>query len=240
MKTRLSPQPPADFPLNGTYVGFDLPVIGRIHLWKAREPADLLDDPRHIRIFEQCNELMPYWAELWPAARALCEYLVKNADRFRAVQSAIELGAGLGAGGIVLAKLGIPTTLTDVSQDALDILRIHLRENGVGCASGSQCPGARVSQLDYFRPATLGPKQFGLVVGSDILFEKRNCRPVAETIAVLLGEGGRAYVADPFRSTADSFADCAQEAGLSVSQTTLILPSPAPNRSPGVRLFMLS
>ncbi|MDT8391249.1 MAG: hypothetical protein RRC34_12150 [Lentisphaeria bacterium] len=223
---------PADFPVPGKYAGVDLPVIGQLHLWRAEEPADLLDDPRYIEQFDQCNELMPYWADLWPSSLALAQYLIDNRQTIVKTSQALELGAGLGLAGLTLAKLGVPVVLTDTAEDAREILRIHLRENGLHSQDKN-----RVMALDFFNPGMCSSPGPDLIIGADILFEERNCGAVAATLSRLLGRTGRALIADPFRKTAEIFSGCLERNGLQVTETILEPPARKPKPTAGVRLF---
>ncbi|MDP6124909.1 MAG: hypothetical protein QGH20_04045, partial [Candidatus Latescibacteria bacterium] len=56
-----------------------------------------------------------------------------------------------------------------------------------------------------------------LVIGSDLLYETWQARPLARTIAQLLSPQGRAIVVDPKRNTAEKFLDEAAFAGLESS-----------------------
>jgi len=201
---------PSDFPLNpAREVGFTVPGIGRLKLWAAESPYDLLDHPRYIQEFDENNEIMPYWSDLWPAAQVLCLLLSRQigAASTGTPQRVLEIGAGLGAAGISLARLGHEATLTDAAADALRILRVHQRENGL---DETQC---HVAHLDFYSPAVPGGTPFDLVVGSDILFEKRICQPVLDTLGKTLTPTGVAWVADPCRDTAKPFEEGLQKGG---------------------------
>ena len=226
---------PADFPVPGAYVGADLPVIGHLRLWRAAEPSDLLDDPRYIEQFETCNELMPYWADLWPSSLALARYFIKIRTDLPRIPQALEIGAGLGLAGLTLAKLGVPVILTDAAEDARKILHIHLRENGL-LDKGQN----RVAAADFFNPGDLEFTGIEFIIGADILFEERNCEGVAATLNRLLGSTGRALITDPFRKTADSFPACLENNGMQAMETVLERPEKAPAPNAGVRLFTIT
>lgn len=226
---------PADFPVAGKYVGLDLPDIGLLHLWRAEEPADLLDSPRYIEQFETCNELMPYWADLWPSSLALAKHLINVRNDLSHIPRALEIGAGLGLAGLTLGKLGVPVILTDAAEDAREILRIHLRENGLNASGGN-----RVVDLDFLNPGPFEQTGLELIIGADILFEARNCAGVADTLSRLLSGRGQALIADPFRKTADSFPACLENHGLQITETVLEPPMKSPVPSAGVRLFTIT
>jgi len=202
------PPPPPDFPLAAVrYCGVSLAHVGTIDLWQAVCAYELLEQPRYIQEFEQSNELMPYWADLWPTAPILADFLLKRSICEAKPRRVLELGAGLGLVGLALAKQGANVTLTDFAADALRILQIHCREN--------RLPQVKVEALDFF--ASVGPEPgqgFDWVVGTDILFEARICTPVLATLQRYLAaeNDATAFIADPCRSTATTFVE-ALEAG---------------------------
>ena len=58
----------------------------------------LLDEPAVLAAFET-DEYMPYWADLWPAARMLAKVIMQ--DTWMPGTQALEVGCGLGLPGIV-------------------------------------------------------------------------------------------------------------------------------------------
>jgi predicted nicotinamide N-methyase len=148
---------------------------------------------------------MPYWAELWPAAAALAEFLLARAPL--AGEDVLELGAGLGIPGIAAALAGARSVVfTDYFEEALALAAENARLNGL----------ARVETrlLDWRRPALT--RRFRVVIGSDLLYERRNHAPLAATLAAALAEDGVAWIADPERAAARGFADALAAEGLAL------------------------
>ena len=225
---------PTDFPVDAVYAGFKLPETGELRLWRAASPYALLDDPRYVREFEQRNELMPYWGELWPAGRFLAHYLARRFSDTDRQLDVLEVGAGIGAAGLAMARLGHRVTLTDAAPDALRILEIHVRENGLD--AGSTCS---VAMLDYFAPCGWASR-YDMIIGSDVLFERRNSPAVARVLRNLLKPDGLALISDPCRRTAEPFAADLRGAGFSAgidhwSRNDLM--EEAMDASPPMRLF---
>lgn len=208
------PSAPDDMPVQSVYAGKTFPAVGPIHIWKAEDPFALLDDPRYLDEFETNNEMMPYWSDLWPASEVLCNYLLEHRECFAKKQAkCIEIGAGLGLPGILMAKLGFNIEITDAAVDSLKILEIHLREN-----APPNPKAANTRKLDFFDLSDETPNRYDLIIGSDILFETRNCAPLAETIAYLLTSQGTALIADPCRPTAITFPECLKKQKLSFEE----------------------
>ncbi len=112
----------------------------------------------------------PYWAELWPCARALAAHL---ASLDLTGVRVLELGCGLALPSLVAALRGADVVASDVSADALERV----------AESGRRTLGRPLETLcaDLHDPASLlarGP--FDLVLGADLLYD---C-----TLATAMGE----------------------------------------------------
>ena len=163
-------------------------VIGGRDLTIVR-PADteaLLDDDA----FEH-DEFMPYWAELWPSARALARRIGSRALRGARV---LELGCGLGLPSIAAALAGGRVLATDWSPDAIAFTERN------AAANGAQLETAVVPWSDAAELAARGP--WNLVIGSDLLYEARN---VALVLDLLEHVADHAIIADPGRPAAVEF-----------------------------------
>ncbi len=103
----------------------------------------------------------PYWAELWPCARALATHLAPLDLTGKRV---LELGCGLALPSLVAALRGAEVVASDVSADALERV----------AESGRRTLGRPLEtlQADLHAPAGLiarGP--FDLVLGADLLYD---------------------------------------------------------------------
>ena len=143
---------------------------------------------------DQRVERFPYWAEIWPTSLALARWFCE--DRVTGPTDwACELGCGLGVLGIVLAKLGWRVEATDFVEDALVFASHNARINNV---SGNH----RVGYLDWRNPVG-APRE--CLVGSDIVYEKKNHPCLQRILRTLLLPGGRFYLGDPQRKSAGEF-----------------------------------
>jgi predicted nicotinamide N-methyase len=170
-------------------------VIAGRDLTIAR-PADaeaLLDE----EAFER-DEFMPYWAELWPSARALARRVGTRALRRARV---LELGCGLGLPSIAAALAGGRVLATDWSADAIAFTERNAAANGANVET------AVLSWADADELAARGP--WDLVIGSDLLYETRN---VPLLLGVLDAVADHAIIADPGRPASVEFeASAAQD-----------------------------
>jgi predicted nicotinamide N-methyase len=163
-------------------------VVERLELSILR-PADaeaLLSE----EAFEH-EEYLPYWAELWPSGVVLARAVARRAVEGLRV---LELGCGLGLPSIVAALGGAQALATDWSPEALEVTAANAERNG------AELETALVSWAD---PAPfLGGGPWDLVLGADLLYERRN---VDQLLDLLPRLGGEILLAEPGRPPAARF-----------------------------------
>lgn len=137
------------------------------------------------------DEFMPYWAELWPSARALARWL---GDRSLRGARVLELGCGLGLPSIAAALAGGRVLATDWSEDSIAFTRANAEANDVDIEAEV------IPWTDTEALLAAGP--FDLVMGSDILYEPRNVLSLLELFDHVTDH---AVIADPGRPTAVEF-----------------------------------
>ena len=162
-----------------------------LDLLRPSSPEALIDEEAFAH-----DEFLPYWAELWPAARALAE-AVPEVGGLRVV----ELGCGLGLPSLVAAAKGARVTATDWSPDAIDLLRENASRNGVEL---------RAEVRDWREPWN---DRFDLALAADVLYERRNVAPLLERLRslaplALVGLAGRPYEQE-FLRLADAVTEVA-------------------------------
>jgi predicted nicotinamide N-methyase len=162
---------------------------------RPRDPESLLSE----EAFEQ-EEVLPYWAELWPSALALARAVAARALRGARV---VELGCGLGLPSIVAAQVGGRVLATDWSPDAIAFVERNAQHNGVALETMVE------SWTDPQRVTARAP--WDLVLGSDLLYEARNVAPLLALLPQLVGERGEVWIADPGRAPAERFLAAAAE-----------------------------
>ncbi|MFL5926154.1 MAG: class I SAM-dependent methyltransferase [Gaiellaceae bacterium] len=138
------------------------------------------------------DEFLPYWAELWPAARALAAALPEVPGL-----RVIELGAGLGVPSLVAAARGAHVTATDWSQDAVELLRENAARNELQLA---------VERWDWRAPRA---DRFDVALAADVLYEHRNVEPLLARLRELapvayVGLAGRPYEAAFLREAGEA------------------------------------
>jgi predicted nicotinamide N-methyase len=153
---------------------------------RPREAEDLLSE----EAFEQ-EEFLPYWAELWPSGVALARLVRRRPLRGLRV---LELGCGLGLPSIVAALGGARVLATDWSVEALEVTAANAERNGAALDS------AAISWNEPQRLLEGGT--WDLVLGADLLYERRN---VDQLLDLLPRLGGEVLLAAPCRPPAARF-----------------------------------
>lgn len=233
---------------------YSLRIKGRdISLLGVKDPFKLLDEPFVQEGFAR-DERMPYWADMWPCAASLAEFIfeMRDSGAFPAPCAggkkggigegwdAIEIGCGTGLAGIAAAMAGYRVLCTDQEERALTLVRENARRNGVNDRVGT-------SVFDWRDDP---PGRFPILLASDCTYEQRNIRPIIRFVKKALalkgtgtGAAGRdgaaaaraggngaqpvALVADPGRLAARKLRWIAAEAGLDVEifERRFVLPA---------------
>jgi predicted nicotinamide N-methyase len=177
-------------------------------------PADsyaLLDDPIVLEAHER-DEYMPYWADLWPAARMLAKAVAKEdwsqypkaGDKLEA----LELGCGLGVPGLTALACGLKVNFTDYDLTAVRFAASNARRNKLfdfkAQALDWRCP-----------PADL---KVPVILGADLTYETRNIDPLVKLIRRVLLPGGVCLLTDQDRTPAPLLREQLGYAGLHYDQ----------------------
>ena len=161
---------------------------------------ELIDEEEFER-----DERLPYWADVWPAARVLARH-VAHLDGHG--HTLLELGCGAGLVAAAAARAGFAVTATDYYEDSLSFTRVNVAAAAPRATLHTQL----VDWRDF--PEDLGT--FDVVVASDVLYEHAYGPLVARAIARTLADAGAAWLTDPGRIAAEAFVEEAQRLGLDV------------------------
>jgi predicted nicotinamide N-methyase len=162
---------------------------------------DLIDEADFER-----DERLPYWADIWPSARVLAGFIIRQRGDGR---SLLELGCGAGLVATAAVVAGFRVCATDYYEDALRFTSINVAAN-TGCLPETRLVDWRALPTDLGR--------FDVVVGSDVLYERAYGELVARAIDVILARGGEAVIADPGRIAAGDFVSDTANRGLHVAE----------------------
>jgi predicted nicotinamide N-methyase len=186
-----APQPAADLVEETLVLGSGRPL----RVMRPRESEELLVE----EAFER-EELLPYWAELWPSSLALARAI--GARSLRGART-LELGCGLGLVSIAAAQAGGRVLATDWSADAVRFAKDNAERNGIHIET---------AVVDWSAPEPiLNRAPWQLVLGSDVLYERRNVDQMLDLLPRLVDRTGEVWIADPGRQTSVAFLERASE-----------------------------
>ncbi len=179
----------------------------RMILAGPTDPDSLLGEPRVEERFD-ADDYMPYWSDLWPASAGLADYMTaSHLHPAGTRRRAVELGCGLGLAGVTAGLLGWQVVFTDYDSDALVYATHNARSNYL--------EDFEARLLDWRQPP--GDLRADLLLGADIIYEKRNHAPLLACTHRLLADDGMAIFADPHRDGAAGFGDAIRAAGFDLS-----------------------
>jgi len=203
-------------------------IIDRFQ-FDIERPADsyaLLDDPIVLEAHER-DEYMPYWADLWPAARMLAKAVAKEdwsqypktGDKLEAM----ELGCGLGVPGLTALACGLKVIFTDYDLTAVRFAANNARRNKLfdfkAQALDWRCP-----------PADL---KVPVILGADLTYETRNIDPLVKLIRQVLAPDGICLLTDQDRTPAPLLREQLGYAGLHYQQEVVRAGEPGGYRLQG-------
>ena len=138
-----------------------------LQVLRPRDAEALLDE----RAFEH-EEYLPYWAELWPSGVALARRVAARALKGARV---LELGCGLGLPSLAAALAGGRVLATDWSPQAIELLHENAARNDAELETAI---------VDWQHPAAIVERApWDLVLGADLLYERRNVAPLLDAAA---------------------------------------------------------
>jgi predicted nicotinamide N-methyase len=160
----------------------------RLEILRPPSADELIDEAA----FDE-EEFLPYWAELWPSGLALARHVAASDVHGLRV---LELGCGLGLPALAAALCGADVLATDWADDAIELLQRNAERNGVFL---------RVARVRWSEPEPLlRAAPWDLVLGADLLYERRNAEQLAELLPQL---GGEVLLAEPGRPYAKEFLE---------------------------------
>ncbi|HEY2156969.1 MAG TPA: methyltransferase [Isosphaeraceae bacterium] len=159
-------------------------------------------DDGDVHDLNQRDDYMPYWAYLWPGSFLLAEVVARG--RWSG-EPALEIGCGLGLAGLVGMARGLKVRFTDYDAAPLEFVARSASENGFDPSDFT------TGLIDWRHPPA---EAFPLILGADVLYERRLVPLVAGVLARMLSPGGEAWIADPYRAAAEDFPAVVAAQGL--------------------------
>jgi ETFB lysine methyltransferase len=174
-----------------------------INILRVADPGVLVDaiSPEDFRH----DERLPYWSDLWSSSIALARWF--RTSRWLNGRSVLELGCGVGLGGLAAAREGARVTMTDYEPDALAFAAANVLES-------LEPPFPDIRLLDWRDPGPLG--QYDVIAGADIVYERRNFDPLLNLFRSALDHDGVVMLTEPGRGIGREFLRASEESGFAV------------------------
>src|SRR5262249_9703924 len=150
-------------------------VEGQTYIITRPDKVDRLIDRPELQAEGASDEYMPFWADLWPAARMLAKAILKEpwpAGLDGKPPVALEIGCGLGLPGGGALPRGLRVIFSDYDKTAVRFAADNARVNGFN--------NFDVLQMDWRQPPD--NLQVPVVLGSDLIYEQRMAEPLAKLI----------------------------------------------------------
>src|SRR6516164_8429512 len=122
------PLPQTPWEALGPIVRENVLVEGHPFVIARPDESDRLLDHPAVRSAFAADEFLPYWADLWPAARMLAKAVVR--EPWAGKLDALEIGCGLGLPGTAALSVGLRVTFSDYDATALRFAAENARLNG--------------------------------------------------------------------------------------------------------------
>jgi predicted nicotinamide N-methyase len=193
-------------------VSRDVEVAGRrLSLLVPRSADDLLDD-----VMASGAQEAPYWADLWPSARALAAHLLERGDL--AGRRVLELGCGVGLPTVAALLADADVLASDYEPAAVRLTARNARR----CAR--RRPQTMV--VDVLDPpeALFAEVPFDLVVAADVLYNRPLVDGLAELLPRLVARNGEVVIAYPFAGQATVLLDALTPLGWTAEESSALVP----------------
>lgn len=168
----------------------------RLNILKCTDLEQILDGKDPLKNVSE----FPVWIRLWEAGIVLADFLAgQNPEPGTTL---LELGAGLGATGLIAASAGYDVTLTDYEERILKFQKVN--------AAASNLSNVRVEMLDWLNPKELGT--YDVIVGAEVLYREEFFEPLIEIFKKSLKPNGVIYLAhDGSRKNSAPFLEMASQ-----------------------------
>jgi predicted nicotinamide N-methyase len=218
---RLPHLPETPWDALGPIVSEKVFVDGRTFVIRRPDESERLLDHPVIQSEFAVDEYMPYWADLWPAARMLAKVVLR--EPWPAGEEALELGCGLGLPGIAALAAGLRMTFSDCDATALRFAADNARGNGFA--------DFRLLQLDWrYPPPDLCTR---VILASDLVYELRNVEPLVAFVKQVLAPGGLCLLTDQDRVPAYTLREHLAAAGFAFTTQPVRAGAPGERRYKG-------
>ena len=149
-----------------------------------------------IQLQADATTTAPYWAQVWPSAYALCEFIATQ-PHWLQNKKVLELAAGLGLPSLLAAQLATEVTCSDWVPEAVELMQRSIQENR------RENINARLIDWNHL-PDDL---PVDVLLLSDINYEPQAFDTLFDVIRSFLEKGTTILLSTPQRLMAKPFID---------------------------------
>lgn len=114
-----------------TFASMDFPIRLETVSLQPTPITIYVPDAAAVRAaYEKGKIPFPYWSQVWPAAKALAQFLSLHPE-FIDGKNVVELGAGLGLPSLVAARYANRVLCTDIAPDAVAVVEESVKHLGL-------------------------------------------------------------------------------------------------------------
>lgn len=140
------------------------------------------------------NTPFPFWAKLWPSAKALFDVLESHPHLIQN-KHVLEIGAGIGLPSLMLAPITKSIQISDYDKEAVVLLQKNIEH--------LQLQNVEALQLDWNHiPENLNPE---VVILSDVNYDPTQFDPLISLIDKFMNQGCTIILSTPQRIMASPF-----------------------------------
>lgn len=198
-------------------------VVIEDRVFKLQRPrnADHLRNEAGLRALIGDDAYLPYWTDLWPAARMLAKTVLR--EPWQQGTNALEIGCGLGLPGIAALASGLHVTFSDYDPLALRFAEHNARLNDFNDFG--------LLQLDWCKPPS--DLRFPVVLASDVIYELKHVEPLITLIKRMLQPDGLCLLTDQDRVPSQALRQTLASSGLSFTTQLMRAGEPGGRRVKG-------
>jgi SAM-dependent methyltransferase len=185
----------------GPRIREDVLIDGKTFIIERPGESERLLDHPFVRSEFARDEYMPYWAELWPAARMLAKVIMR--ESWPKGLEALEVGCGLGLPGIAAMSAGLQVVFSDYDATALQFAADNARVNGFN--------DFKLLHMDWRAPPA--GLEVQIILASDLVYELRNVAPLVAFIKRVLRPDGICLLTDQDRIPSESLQQTLDDEG---------------------------
>jgi predicted nicotinamide N-methyase len=160
----------------------------------GNKPFSFLTPKNLEKLLDASDELnqFPLWVKIWESSLILIDYLV---NQNRSSKRLLDLGAGLGAIGIIAEAYGYQVTATENDPHAQQFLTANAYIN--------KSQGINIQKLNWLKPEITG--KFDIIVGSELVYKESDFKALVAFFQKHLLPGGEILLANESRKLYEPF-----------------------------------